>query len=162
MARRKFRRKNRPLGKKDPLVAYLLLIPPLGTFGLHKFYMNQPLWGLAYFFTSGFLGLGLIYDLLTIPRQVEDCNRMLEWKGSSSIQIEINSDFSGRNDEYDDVIEADYEYIKSEAAAQKKASGRYEKAPETKTLEARVLEIADRADMHQVSLKDLIREVAAG
>jgi TM2 domain-containing membrane protein YozV len=52
-------------------MAYLFWIPSLfGVAGLHRFYLGKPLTGLLYLFTGGLLGLGTIYDGLTMPQQV--------------------------------------------------------------------------------------------
>ncbi len=58
-------------------VAYLMAIP-FGVLGFHKFYLRQPVWGCIYLCTFGLLGLGWLYDLFTLPGQVERCNRKLE------------------------------------------------------------------------------------
>jgi hypothetical protein len=46
----------------------------LGAFGAHKFYLGRPGIGIAYFFTFGFLTIGLWIDLFTLPKQVRDAN----------------------------------------------------------------------------------------
>jgi hypothetical protein len=52
-------------------MAYLFWLPSLfGVAGLHRFYLGKPLTGLLYLFTGGLLGIGTIYDGLTMPQQV--------------------------------------------------------------------------------------------
>jgi len=63
--------------EKSLLVAYLLWLP-LGILGAHKFYLHRPLLGIAYFFTGGLLLIGWIYDLFTLPRQIDDYNERFD------------------------------------------------------------------------------------
>jgi hypothetical protein len=62
--------------RRDTGIAYLLLLFG-GFIGLHKFYLNRPGWGVAYIFTGGMFGIGLICDLFTLPAQVQRCNQEL-------------------------------------------------------------------------------------
>lgn len=57
-------------------ISYVLLLLG-GFFGVHKFYLNRPLWGLAYLLTGGFFCIGLLWDLFTIPSQVRRCNQAM-------------------------------------------------------------------------------------
>ena len=66
----------RPHIRKSVSDAYLCAFP-LGFIGLHRFYLGQPIWGLAYFFSLGFFGLGWLHDLLFMPKIVERANRRL-------------------------------------------------------------------------------------
>ena len=43
-------------------------------FGFHRFYMGDILWGLLYVLSGGLLGLGLIYDALTLNDQISKRN----------------------------------------------------------------------------------------
>ena len=53
-------------------LAYLFWLPSLmGFAGLHRFYLGKPLSGLLYLATGGLLGLGTLYDGLTMPQQVQ-------------------------------------------------------------------------------------------
>lgn len=61
-------------GSIDYNVAWLLFVF-LGVFGVHRFYQGKLFTGIAFFFTAGFGGLGLIYDLLTLNDQVSDLNQ---------------------------------------------------------------------------------------
>ncbi len=64
--------------EKSLLIAYLLWLPPLGILGAHKFYLNRPFLGIAYFCTGGLLLIGWIYDLFTLPRQVDEFNERID------------------------------------------------------------------------------------
>lgn len=60
---------------KSTGIAYLLWFF-LGALGVHKFYLGKVGMGIAYFFTLGFLGIGLLIDLFTLPKQVRDANML--------------------------------------------------------------------------------------
>lgn len=47
-------------------VKILLLCIFLGIFGIHRFYQYKITSGLIYLFTAGIIGIGYIYDLITI------------------------------------------------------------------------------------------------
>ncbi len=56
-------------------VAYFLwLISGFGALGFHRFYLGKFGTGLLYMFTGGLMGIGSIYDLLTLPFQVHEAN----------------------------------------------------------------------------------------
>ena len=59
--------------KKDVGIAYLLflLLPGLAA---HKFYLRKPGQGILFILTLGGFGIWWIIDLITLPRQVEECN----------------------------------------------------------------------------------------
>ncbi len=61
-------------GDTDYSLAWILLVF-LGIFGIHRFYQGKILTGLLYLFTGGLLGVGLVYDLLTLNEQVDELNR---------------------------------------------------------------------------------------
>ena len=46
----------------------------LGVFGIHRFYMGKIFTAILYLCTGGLLGIGLIYDTLTLNTQVEEVN----------------------------------------------------------------------------------------
>jgi TM2 domain-containing membrane protein YozV len=46
----------------------------LGVIGVHKFYLGKTGIGISYIFTLGWLGIGLIIDLFTLPSQVRAAN----------------------------------------------------------------------------------------
>ncbi len=62
-----------PPGRIDYTVAWLLHLL-LGVFGAHRFYMGKIFTGLLYLCTFGLLGIGYIYDTLTLNGQVEEVN----------------------------------------------------------------------------------------
>lgn len=68
--------------KRHMGLAYVLLIFG-GVFGIHKFYLNQTLWGIIYFFTGGLFLIGVLIDLFTLPSQVNRCNCDLGWTSVS-------------------------------------------------------------------------------
>lgn len=65
-----------PTKRKSVVCAYLWAFP-LGLIGLHRFYLGQSLFGLAYLFSGGFFGIGWLYDLIFMPHIVDKANRRL-------------------------------------------------------------------------------------
>ncbi len=61
-------------GPNDYSVAWLLLAF-LGPFGLHRFYLGKWGTGLLYLLTCGLLGIGVIYDFLTLNSQISERNQ---------------------------------------------------------------------------------------
>lgn len=61
--------------EKSTVVAYILWCA--GIFGVHKFYLRQPLMGIIYLFTAGLFFIGWIIDLFTLPDQVAAFNDQL-------------------------------------------------------------------------------------
>jgi TM2 domain-containing membrane protein YozV len=61
-------------GPVDYNIAWILSIPLLGLFGLHRFYMGKWLTGLLWLVTFGLVGVGYIYDLFTLNEQVSEIN----------------------------------------------------------------------------------------
>lgn len=73
-------RLDKYLGKKRHIgIAYMLWFFG-GTLGAHKFYLDNFFMGVAYFFTAGFLGIGWLYDLFTLGRQVREYNQFREYE----------------------------------------------------------------------------------
>ncbi len=58
-------------------LAYFCLIF-LGWLGVHRFYVRRPFSGTLYALTLGFLGLGLVLDLLLVPYLVRTVNKQLD------------------------------------------------------------------------------------
>lgn len=57
-------------------MAYLFWLPSLfGVAGLHRIYMGKIGTGLLWLFTGGLLGIGTIYDAVTMPDQLDTVNR---------------------------------------------------------------------------------------
>jgi len=52
--------------EKSRLMAFLLWLPPMGLFGLHRYYLGQWGWGLLYTFTAGNCGMSWAFDLFRI------------------------------------------------------------------------------------------------
>lgn len=77
--------------RKTP-IAYLLAIPPLGLFGMHKFYLRRPFLGVLYFFTGGLLFVGWLYDLVTMSEQVRTFNMKHELSPSMEEILESEID----------------------------------------------------------------------
>ncbi len=60
-------------GPVDYSVAWLLLTF-LGWLGLHRFYLGKWGTGIIYLFTCGLLGIGVLYDFLTLNSQISERN----------------------------------------------------------------------------------------
>jgi TM2 domain-containing membrane protein YozV len=61
-------------GPVDYTAAWVLLTF-LGLVGAHRMYMGKWATGIVYLLTGGLLGLGYLYDLWTLNRQVDEINR---------------------------------------------------------------------------------------
>lgn len=70
---------SQPSRPRNTLLAYAFAFP-LGILGLHKFYLHQPVRGVLYFFTGGLFVVGWLYDLVTLPDQVELYNQKHDLK----------------------------------------------------------------------------------
>jgi len=58
-------------------IAYLLWwLSGCGWLGFHRFYLGKIGTGLLWIFTGGLFGIGSIYDLVTLGRQVKEANCM--------------------------------------------------------------------------------------
>lgn len=56
-------------------VAYLLwLISGCGALGLHRFYMGKIGTGFLWMFSGGMLGIGCLYDAVTMTKQIDEAN----------------------------------------------------------------------------------------
>lgn len=60
-------------GATDYTVGWILLIF-LGLFGVHRMYMGKWITAIIYLFTFGLFGLGYLYDLCTLNRQIDEKN----------------------------------------------------------------------------------------
>lgn len=61
-------------GEIDYSVAWLLLTF-LGLFGVHRMYMGKWITAIIYLLSGGLVGLGVLYDYLTINDQIDAANR---------------------------------------------------------------------------------------
>lgn len=61
-------------GPIDYSLAWILLTF-LGALGVHRFYMGKIGTGIIYLLTGGLLGLGILYDFLTINGQISELNQ---------------------------------------------------------------------------------------
>jgi len=61
-------------GRYDYSIAHVLHYL-LGLFGGHRFYLRKLWTGLLFLCTGGLLGVGWLYDLLTLNDQVDELNR---------------------------------------------------------------------------------------
>lgn len=56
-------------------LAYILwLCSGFGAFGFHRFYLGKVGTGILWMMTGGLFGIGSIYDVVTLPRQVREAN----------------------------------------------------------------------------------------
>lgn len=60
-------------GDTNYSLAWILLVF-LGFFGIHRMYMGKWLSGMLYLFTFGLIGLGYLYDMLTLNDQLDQIN----------------------------------------------------------------------------------------
>jgi TM2 domain-containing membrane protein YozV len=61
-------------GPYDYTIGWVLLTF-LGLFGVHRFYLGKILTGVLYLLTGGLLGVGVVYDFLTLNTQIDELNR---------------------------------------------------------------------------------------
>lgn len=61
-------------GRIDYSAAWILLTF-LGALGVHRFYLGKIGTGIIYLLTGGLLGLGILYDFLTLNGQVSEINQ---------------------------------------------------------------------------------------
>lgn len=62
-----------PPGRIDYTLAWVLHLF-LGLFGVHRFYMGKIVTGVIYLLTGGLLGIGYVYDTLTLNDQIVEAN----------------------------------------------------------------------------------------
>ena len=72
---------------------FLWLISGFGALGFHRFYLGKTGTGLLWMFSGGLGGLGCLYDLITLPRQVREAN--LAYAAREAIGYENYSQGSG-------------------------------------------------------------------
>lgn len=81
--------------QKSKVTAYVLWFF-LGFLGVHKFYLGKGLVGFLYMISLGFFGVGLLIDLFTLGRQVDDVNSpdpllLLLYAAAKERGLKINS-----------------------------------------------------------------------
>lgn len=71
-------------------IAYLLwLVGGFGCLGLHRFYLRKFPTGILWICTGGMAFLGSLYDLVTLPRQVDDANLRLGAPAGGTSEVVI-------------------------------------------------------------------------
>ncbi|XP_072019861.1 uncharacterized protein [Amphiura filiformis] len=58
----------------------------LGVLGCHRFYLKQYVWGLLFFFTLGFWGIGWLIDMIRLKWIVERANHQI-WMGEENRRL---------------------------------------------------------------------------
>ncbi len=60
-------------GPIDYNLSWVLLVL-VGALGVHRFYQGKIITGILFLLTGGFLGIGVIYDVLTLNEQISEQN----------------------------------------------------------------------------------------
>jgi TM2 domain-containing membrane protein YozV len=63
----------KPIQTHSVVIGYLAWI--FGFMGAHRFYYGKTLTAILYLLTFGLLGIGFLYDLCTLNRQIDERNR---------------------------------------------------------------------------------------
>jgi hypothetical protein len=145
--RRKIIRRTRrrgPAQEKSLLVAYLLmLIPPLGFFGVHKFYTGRILQGLVF--------MALVYDFFTLPAQINNSNGLLGAGANPGLLEYEEETFSDDPSYYGNmqVSQSEIDAVRQSVRRERKAAPR--------NIEKEIIELAEQKDLNQLTLKDVIK-----
>ena len=96
------------------VIAYILwLFSGFGALGFHRFYLGKIPTGLLWMFTGGLLGVGAIYDLITLPLQVRQAN----------LQGEIFDDawrhISGQNNTWRNVNDGEAKIVREKESLER-------------------------------------------
>lgn len=63
------------------VLAYILwFLSGFGALGFHRFYLNKVPTGILWFLTGGLFMVGSIYDLITLPAQVQEANLRQQYR----------------------------------------------------------------------------------
>ncbi|MCH2451328.1 MAG: NINE protein [Gracilimonas sp.] len=74
--------------KKSIATAYLFwVLSFFGILGLHRFYLGRTATGIGWLLTGGLLGFGAIYDLIALPKMVEEQNVYNELRAAKIKQL---------------------------------------------------------------------------
>lgn len=79
--------------------AYLCCFP-LGLLGFHHFYLRRPCWGVLYFCTLGFFGIGFLIDMCRMKSLVDDANRRAKLKVERQKLISGSNHAAGVSGQY--------------------------------------------------------------
>lgn len=94
------------LSPKSRRLTLFLCLPPMGIFGMHRFYTGRPFLGILYFLTAGFFVIGTIVDFaVTLFGQFRDGKgrRLKYWRPARKRQRdEPAHDLDYGDDDYDD------------------------------------------------------------
>ena len=111
-------------------VAYLMAFP-WGVLGVHKFYLKRPVLGCIYFFTAGLFVVGWLYDLVTLPDQVDRCNEA----------------YSSKED-FEDILEDEIEDLEDEIIHLQDEIAHLKSNQETDVLKRRIRELDTQRRSH--------------
>jgi TM2 domain-containing membrane protein YozV len=75
--------------KKTSTAYILFFVAIFGIAGLNRFYIGKIGTGVIYLLTFGLFGIGLIYDLFTIPSQVRMANALNNASNRQQVVVNI-------------------------------------------------------------------------
>ena len=128
-------------------LSYILLLPSFfGLSGIHRLYMGKIGTGILYFLTLGLFGFGTLYDLFTIPKQIDDMKaraRMMKLIKSQSRKNTSNSQYIKNDmDKIKDILSSSLESVSS--VLKNKNSQNNNFYPDDDNLDRLVLNIAKK------------------
>ncbi|MGH1571263.1 TM2 domain-containing protein [Methylobacterium sp. P31] len=98
--------------QKSLWVAYFWLFLT-GFVGGHKLYLGNRNVALKYALTLGFGGLGFLYDIFSLPKQLKRANNLLKARMESKSSLDASAESSEEIDE--EIMDSVYSYIAAEA-----------------------------------------------